>query len=129
MLLLPLPLAPDGSALPIVSTMPPEEAGAQRVRGRRSVGPVNGRNELAELMTYGPLQSKGMCLLDLPSHSHLNPKPSTRSAVALPQVATCPGPTSLPGGLSSCTRCPSGVVGPVRASALATTLSGISALQ
>src|SRR5918992_1718128 len=108
--------------------MPSEEAGAQRVRGRRSVGPVNGRNELAELMTYGPLQSKGMCLLDLPSHSHLNPKPATRSAVALPQVAT-PLPTSLPGAFRSCTRCPSGVVGPVRASALATTLPGISALQ
>jgi hypothetical protein len=50
-------------------------------------------------LLYGPDQSKGMCLLDLPSHSHSKPKASTRSAVALPQVATVPdGPTSLPGG-------------------------------
>src|SRR3954452_20125250 len=70
-----------------------------------------------------------MCLLDLPSHSKFHPKPSTRAAVALPQVATCPGPTSLPGGLSSCTSCPSGVVGPVRASAAASTLPGIVARQ
>src|SRR5215213_6356428 len=78
---------------------------------------------------YGPLQSKGMCLLDLPSLSHSKPKASARSAVAVPHVATCPGPTSLPGGLCSCTSCLGGVVGPVSASALATTFPGISALQ
>ena len=30
-------------------------------------------------------------MLERPSHSHLKPKPSARSVVALPQVATWPG--------------------------------------
>jgi hypothetical protein len=49
--------------------------------------------------SYGPLQSKGMCLLDLLFHSHLKPMASTSSVIAFPHVATVPGPTSLPGGL------------------------------
>jgi hypothetical protein len=52
-------------------------------------------------VSYGPLQSNGICLLDLPFLSHLNPIASTSSAVAVPHVATAPavpGPTSLPGG-------------------------------
>src|SRR3989442_1293795 len=64
-----------------------------------------------------------MCLLDRPFHSHFMPKPSARSAVAVPQVATPLGPTSQPGGLSVCTRCPGRVVGPVKASALAVALA------
>src|SRR5919107_778799 len=78
---------------------------------------------------YGPLHSNGICLLDLPFHSHLKPIAATSSATAVPHVATVPGPTSLPGGLSVCTRFPGGVIGPVNASALATIFPGISALQ
>jgi hypothetical protein len=59
----------------------------------------------------GPDQSKGICLLDLPSASHFSPKASTLCVVALPQVATCPGPTSEPGAFSNCTRWPGGVIG------------------
>jgi hypothetical protein len=70
-----------------------------------------------------------MCLLDLPFLPHLKPIASASSARDLPQVATPPGPTSLPGGLMVCTLLPGGVVGPVRASAFARTLPGISALQ
>src|SRR5262245_58027473 len=77
----------------------------------------------------GPDQSKGMCLLDLPSASHFSPKASTLCVVALPQVDTCPGPTSEPGAFSNCTRCPGGVIGPVNASARAETLPGTSARQ
>src|SRR5882762_3246162 len=77
----------------------------------------------------GPVQSNGMCLLDLPAQFHWNPWASTWLAVALPQVATCPGPTSDPGGFRSWTRAPGGVVGPDSASAAATTLPGISARQ
>src|SRR5215210_7263969 len=79
--------------------------------------------------SQGPVQSNGMCLLDLPFQSHLKPIASTSSAKALPHVATVPGPVSLPGGLRVCTLLPCGVMGPVNASALATTLSCISALQ
>ena len=78
---------------------------------------------------YGPLQSNGICLLDLAFHSHLKPIASTSLATALLHVATVPDPTSLPGGLSVCTRLPVGVIGPVNASAFATTFPGISALQ
>src|SRR5438874_9109424 len=74
-------------------------------------------------------QLNGMCLLDLPLHSHEKPKPFTSLAVAIPQVATVPGPISDPGALNVCTRFPGGVIGPVNASALATTLPGISARQ
>ena len=51
------------------------------------------------LYNYGPLQSNLMCLLDLPLLSHLYPisEASTLSDTAIPQVATVPGPTSLPG--------------------------------
>src|SRR6266850_1734064 len=77
----------------------------------------------------GPVQSNGICLLDLPAQFHWNPWASTWLTVALPQVQTCPGPTSDPGGFRSWTRAPGGVVGPDRASAAATTLPGISARQ
>ena len=77
----------------------------------------------------GPDQSNGMCLLDLPSASHFSPKASTLCVVALPQVATCPTPTSEPGAFSNCTLWPGGVVGPVNASARADTLLGTSARQ
>jgi hypothetical protein len=79
--------------------------------------------------SYGPLQLNGICLLDLPFLSHLNPIASTSSATAVPHVATPPGSTSLPGGLIVCTLLPWGVVGPVNASAFATTFPDISALQ
>ena len=72
----------------------------------------------------GPLQVNGMCLLDWPLRFHLNPKLSARSTVATPHVATPPGPTSDPGGLSICTRLPAGVVGPVSASASGFDLAG-----
>jgi hypothetical protein len=49
--------------------------------------------------SHGPLQSNGICSLDLPFHSQLKPIASTSSAMALPHVATVPGPVSLPGGL------------------------------
>lgn len=66
---------------------------------------------------YGPLQSNGICLLDLLFHSHLKPRASTSLVTALPQVATVPGPTSLPGALMVCTRLRAGVIGPLKASA------------
>src|SRR6516225_9363112 len=65
-----------------------------------------------------------MCLLDLPSASHFSPKASTLCVVALPQVATCPGPTSEPGAFSNCTLWPGGVIGPVNASARVATCPG-----
>src|ERR687892_1468363 len=79
--------------------------------------------------SHGPLQSTGICLLDLPFHSHLKPIASTSSVIAFPHVAVVPGPTSLPGGLIVCTLLPGGIIGPDRASAFATTFPGISALQ
>src|SRR5215208_3086632 len=81
------------------------------------------------LPRLGPLQSNGICLLDLPFHSHLKPIASTSSSIAFPHVATAPGPVSLPGGLIVCTLFPVGVIGPDSASAFATTFPGISALQ
>jgi hypothetical protein len=71
-------------------------------------------------------------LLDLPFLSQLKPIASTSSATAIPHVATAPDapdPTSLPGGLIVWTLLPSGFVGPVKASAFASTFPGISALQ
>src|SRR5262249_51611882 len=65
----------------------------------------------------GPVQSKGICLLDLPAQFHWNPGALTKLVVVLPHVHTCPAPVSDPGGLRSWTRAPGGVVGPVRASA------------
>jgi hypothetical protein len=44
-------------------------------------------------------------------------------------VATASGPTSLPGRLRVMTRLLGGVIGPDKASALATTFPGISVLQ
>src|SRR5947208_10507385 len=73
----------------------------------------------------GPLQLNGMCLLDCPLRSHLNPNASARSTCDFPHVATALGPTSEPGGFNVCTRCPGNVVGPVSASAFASTLPGI----
>jgi hypothetical protein len=78
---------------------------------------------------HGPLQSNGISLLDLPFHSHLKPIASTSSVIALPHVAVVPGPVSLPGALIVCTLFPGGVIGPDNASAFATILPGISALQ
>src|SRR6185436_12824705 len=75
----------------------------------------------------GPLQLNEMCLLDCPLRFQLNPNVAARSTVATPQVATPPGPTSDPGEFNIWTRLPGGVVGPVSASALASTLPGISA--
>src|SRR6202040_2211430 len=77
----------------------------------------------------GPVQSKGICLLDHSLAVHLKPKPSPLASSERPQVATCPGPTSDPGGLIVCTRLPGGVVGPVSASARPRTRPGISACQ
>src|SRR5215468_870293 len=77
----------------------------------------------------GPLHENGMCLLDWPLRLHLKPNASARSIVEVPQVAAPPGPTSDPGGLIVCTRLPGGVVGPVSASAFASTLPGIAARQ
>jgi len=70
-----------------------------------------------------------MCLLDLPFHSHLKLNASTSFVIALPHVATVPGPVSLPGALIVWTHLPEGVISPVRASALAITFPGTSALQ
>ena len=50
------------------------------------------------IQIYGPLQSNGICLLDLPFHSHLKPIASTSLVTAFPHVATVPGPVSLPAG-------------------------------
>src|SRR5687767_14526348 len=75
----------------------------------------------------GPDQSKPMCLLERPVRSHLNPNASALSAVAVPYVATPPGPVSEPSALCTCTRLPGGVVGPPSASALDFNLPGISA--
>ena len=47
----------------------------------------------------GTTPIEGMCLLDLPLLFYLKPIPSASSVTAIPQVATTPGPTSLPGGL------------------------------
>src|ERR671910_51744 len=79
--------------------------------------------------SHGPLQSNGICLLDLPFHSHLKPIASTSFITAFPHVAIVPGPVPLPGVLIVCTRLPGGVIGPDSASAFATTFPGISALQ
>lgn len=59
---------------------------------------------------YGPHQSKGICLLDFPFLAHLKPITSASPTSDLPQVATRPGPTSLPGGLIVWTLLPGGVV-------------------
>ena len=62
--------------------------------------------------------AEGRQLLERPGQLHFRPNASTSSSLAVPQVATWPGPTSAPGALWTCTRAPSGVVGPVSASAL-----------
>ena len=54
---------------------------------------------------------------------------TTSSATALRHVATVPGPTSLPSGLSVCTLLPVGVIGPVKSSALASTFPAISSMK
>src|SRR4026209_907282 len=77
----------------------------------------------------GPVQSKGMCLLDLSDQLHWKPNPWTSLVAVFPHVMICPGPTSDPGGLWSCTRDPAGVVGPASASANAFNFPGISARQ
>ena len=64
----------------------------------------------------GPVQSNGICLLDLPAQFHWKPGALTKLVVVLPHVHTCPAPVSDPGGLRSWTRAPGGVVGPVKAS-------------
>src|SRR5918995_6136092 len=79
---------------------------------------IEASQKMITIGTQGPAHSNGMCLLDLPFHSHLKPIASTSLAKALPHVATVPGPVSLPGGLSVCTLLPGGVMSPVNASAL-----------
>src|SRR5262245_35153914 len=67
-----------------------------------------------------------MCLLEFVVHWNLYPKASTEQIVDLPQVTSCPGPVSEPGGFMSCGYFPGGLVGPVRALAQAFTLPAIS---
>src|SRR5262245_43026777 len=74
----------------------------------------------------GPVQSNGMCLLELVVHSNLKPNASTEHTIDLPQVTSCPGPVSEPGGFISCGYFPGRLVGPVRALAHAFTLPAIS---
>src|ERR1700751_1427256 len=81
---------------------------------------VNGAN------SDGPVQSNGMCLLELVVHWNLKPNASTEHTIDLPQVTSCPGPVSEPGGFMSCGYFPDRLVGPVRALAQAFTLSAIS---
>src|SRR5207248_3501832 len=104
------------------------DVGAKAVGGRLHADVRLGRGAAGPAQA-GPVQSNGICLLDLPAQSHWNPGALTKFAVVLPQVHTCPGPVSDPGGLTSWTRAPGGVVGPVRASAAARTFPGISARQ
>jgi hypothetical protein len=70
-----------------------------------------------------------MCLLELVVHWNLWPKASTEQTVDLPQVTTCPGPVSEPGGLISCGYFPRKLVGPVKAWAQALILPAISVPQ
>src|SRR5215207_3458209 len=77
----------------------------------------------------GPDQSNGKCLLDRPGQLNLKPNASTSASLTVAQVAIWPGPTSAPGGLWTCTRAPSGVVGPVSASALPHAFPGTSTRQ
>src|SRR5918996_2252220 len=77
----------------------------------------------------GPDQSNGKCLLDRPGQLNLKPNASTSASLTVAQVAIWPGPTSAPGGLWTCTRAPSGVVGPVSASALPVALPSTSTRQ
>ena len=98
--------------------------------GRRPAPPIRSpRGPGSRLRSSGPDQSKGKCLLERPGQLHLNPNASTSSSVAVAQVATWPGPTSAPGALWTCTRAPSGLVGPVSASALPLALPGTSTRQ
>ena len=64
---------------------------------------------------HGPAQSNGMCLLEFVVHWKLKPNASTEQIVDLPQVTSCPGPVSEPGGFMSCGYFPGRLVGPVRA--------------
>jgi hypothetical protein len=75
---------------------------------------------------HGPVQSNGMCLLELVVHWNLKPNASTEHTIDLPQVTSCPGPVSDPGGFMSCGYFPGRLVGPVRALAQAFTLPAIS---
>lgn len=50
----------------------------------------------------GPVQSKGMCLLESVVHWNLKPNASTEHTIDLPQVTSCPAPVSDPGGFIRC---------------------------
>ena len=65
------------------------------------------------------------CWTCLPLRLAMKPPPFGSLSAPSSDTAT----TSLPGAFRSCTRCPSGVVGPVSASAAASTLPGIVARQ
>src|SRR5262249_394427 len=68
-----------------------------------------------------------MCLLELVVHWNLKPNASTEQIVDLPQVTSCPGPVSEPGGFMSCGYFPGRLVRPVSAPAQALTLPASSA--
>jgi hypothetical protein len=70
-----------------------------------------------------------MCLLERPERLQLRPKASASSVVAVPKVATAPGPTSAPGGSVTVVSFPSTEVGPLSGSTSAFALPGISAPQ
>src|SRR6202049_3339938 len=67
-----------------------------------------------------------MCLLGFVVHWDLKLNASKEHTAALPQVTTCPGPVSEPGGFISCGYLPGRLVGPARALAQAFTLPAIS---
>jgi hypothetical protein len=50
----------------------------------------------------GPVQSKGMCLLESVVHWNLKPNASTEHTIDLPRVTSCPAPVSDPGGFIRC---------------------------
>jgi hypothetical protein len=78
---------------------------------------------------HEPVQSNGMCLLELVVHWNWKPKASTEQTVDLPHVTICPGPVSEPGGFISCGYFPGTLVGPVKALVQAFTLPAISVPQ
>src|SRR5262249_15969775 len=114
--------------------------GHQRALPRRPLCANSGlmhRNKLCAVGTHsprglsgmncpGPVQSNGMCLLELVVHWNLKPNASTEHTIDLPQVTSCPGPVSEAGGFMSCGYFPVRLVGPVRALAQAFTLPAIS---
>src|SRR6476659_3298065 len=90
------------------------------VAGTYSLRVVRGTN------CPGPVQSNGMCLLELVVHWNLKSNASTEHTIDLPQVTSGPGPVSEPGGFMSCGYFPGRLVGPVSAFAHAFTFPAIS---